>query len=87
MCLQAFFRIGDIVRSLDIRLKEFIIILKHNPWLNIIEVDVELILNYFQYLYKVLPKFYVMFLVKLNLHESHSHSIVKTLSSISETCR
>lgn len=41
MCLQAFFRIGDIVRSLDIRLKEFIIILKHNPWLNITEVDVE----------------------------------------------
>lgn len=39
-----------------------------------------LILNYFQYLYKVLPKFYVMFLVKLNLHESHSRSIVKTLT-------
>lgn len=86
MALQVFFRIRHVNRSLDVRLNEFIIILKHIPTFqrNWSRCGV-LVPNFFQYFYKVLPKFNFMILVKLNLTGLHSTSTAKTLRS--KSCR
>lgn len=40
-----------------------------------------LLLTFFQYYYKVLIKFYIMILVKLNLNRLHTTSMAKILRS------